>query len=163
MDCHRREKSVVLQGASRKRRVGGKRRSSAKRTFDMSGMPRLPEHVRSLNGLVTKTPSRGTIAFSAVAARTGGPGGDCGKCRMIGRRRTACSGQSRAPLGQAQRGREHVLTAWIAASVGVRGSGRLRHGHHDSFWFAAERPVTRAFGKGGAWGNSGMRLEAVIL
>ena len=33
-------------------------------------------------GLVTKTPPRGPVAFSAVAARPGGPSGDCGKYKM---------------------------------------------------------------------------------
>ena len=43
------------------------------------------------------------LAFSAVAARPSGPGGDCGKCEGAARRRF--SYQSFAPLGQAQRGR----------------------------------------------------------
>ncbi|MGO8753506.1 MAG: hypothetical protein ACLQNE_46820, partial [Thermoguttaceae bacterium] len=40
----------------------------------------------------------------------GGPGGDCGKCEIYVRGPTARSGQSFAPLGQAQRGRENVPT-----------------------------------------------------
>ena len=72
-----------------------------------SGLPPPLGLSQRSEGLVTKTPSRGPFAFSAVAARPSGPGGDCGKCE-IASETIARSGQSFAPLGQAQRGREQV-------------------------------------------------------